>query len=247
MSSEESPAIESATDSTAATSTESEVGYSHAVWFGGLLVAAVVALLMHVKTPIRSEIPEEYIGVDMYSPADVQRKADIAVNEAKWKNTFYKLGLVGLCLGAIPALAGGWKRNAVPIIVLGVVGGLAAGCLSAYLGMTLRNLANDKNGILLGGDPMVTDMLLFTITNLLLAVPIGAAFLLSGADQAGQKLLAVLIGAAAAGAIIPLAGIMLPAAATNVFPVQDIGLTAIWLIVTVLCIGGITPLVGKRS
>lgn len=74
-------------------------------WGVCLLVAAAAAWVMLNYTPVQFDTPEELLSVDIYSPPELQTAAAEKSVELYWKNSLTKLGLVGLCLGAVALLA----------------------------------------------------------------------------------------------------------------------------------------------
>ncbi len=221
-------------------------------WGVGFVIAASAAWVLLNYTPIEFDLPKELQGVDMYSPPKVQAAEKTQSAVLYWKNNFIKLGLVGLCFGAVPFLAAvGTGRRRWVAGGVGLVVGVTCGLLVVVVGTYLRRRF-DSGGYLpfVGNDTraLVADAGIFMSASVLLTLPIALAVLVGGGKQSGQKAISILLAGAVTGLVVPLvASILFPASQTNQFPPNGLALTATWLAVLSGVAFAFVTVTGARS
>ena len=221
-------------------------------WGVCLLVAAAAAWVMLNYTPVQFDTPEELLSVDIYSPPELQTAAAEKSVELYWKNSLTKLGLVGLCLGAVALLAAAsadLRRRWVPV-VLGLVSGVACGLLTVVLGTFLRRYFDSDVPLPMVDEStrlLVTDMGVYMLTSVMLVLPISLAVLVWGGKQRGQKAVSILLAGVVTGFVVPVTvSVVSHTAQTNVFPPTGLVLTTIWLAVLAVLVFAFTTLTGTR-
>lgn len=222
-------------------------------WAICLLVATVAAWAAVNFTPFRFQLPEHLQGVDMYSPAELQKEAAVVEAQLHWKNSFLELCLLGLCLGAATAFFTGWSvgdRWLVSALV-GLVGGVICGAVAVPLGITLRNYLDSGVALPMVDESnrlMVGDAIVYMLTSALLCLPIALAFLVSREEHRLQKALAIVMAGVVAGMLLPVvASLLIPTAQTNLFPPKGPGMTGLWLAVLAGLMFLVTTMTGSRK
>ena len=123
-------------------------------WGVSLLLAAAASWVWLNYTPLEFNLPKELLGVDMYSPPEVQQAAAEQSAVLYWQNSLIRLGGVGFCFGAVAFLTflGAGKRRRGGSVVLGLVSGVLCGALAVVVGTYLRRYLNSGVALPLVGE-----------------------------------------------------------------------------------------------
>ena len=137
-----------------------------------MVIGAALAWVVAVYVPSPFVLPEHLVGVDMYSPPELQQELAEKEDEIYWKSGLFHLVLMGLCFGVVPlfmAIGGGTDKPAVPAIA-GLVSGAVFGAAAFGVGHVMRTYANNAEQGLQG------DMLVFILVGILLSLRSRSAF-----------------------------------------------------------------------
>lgn len=218
-----------------------------------VVIAALIAWAGIALTPPWFTTPEELLGVDMYSPAELQQAAAEKEVELYWKNGLVVSSFLGFCFGLVPGLLAftvGTRRPALPAVV-GIVAGIVAGILVLVVGTWMRALVDSGAELPLIGNvaqALVGDVLVLGLVGLLLGLPITAGIALMGVPGAGEKAGAAPMAGLLAGMLTPLlASLVISEQSTSEFPVTTPSLLAIWLGLFAVCLIAFTTALGNKS
>lgn len=200
-----------------------------------VFTAAVVAWIGVSWVPAFFNTPEELLGVDLYSPPDLQRAAAENQEELYWKNGVVRTTMMGICFGAVPAVLafiGGVRRPIVPAVG-GLVTGLVAGVAAFFAGAALRSFLDTGYELPLVGDAsnaLIGDSLVLGLVGLLLGLPIAVGIALMGLLGGGQKAASAPLAGLLAGFLVPMvASFAIPNQNSSEFPPSSPAFAALML------------------
>ena len=217
-------------------------------WPLGVFIAAALAWTFVNFPPIRAQTPEHLQLVDMYSPAELQKEAEIVGRSVVWQNTMLRLGLAGFLLGTVSALFAPMQNKLGWIIglAIGIIGGVACGLLGAQIAISLRGYFAGGGTIPLMNDPMIKDTLLFAVVSFVLCLPVAIGYFARD-PRAVQKSVSIVAGGMFAGILIPfVGGLLLPAANSADFP-PGLAISALWLGLIAAAIAALPMMTGARK
>lgn len=200
-----------------------------------VFAAAVVAWVGVSWVPAFFNTPEELLGVDLYSPPDLQRAAAESQEELYWKNGVVRTTMMGICFGAVPAVLafiGGVRRPIVPAVG-GLVTGIVAGVAAFFAGAALRSFLDTGYELPLVGDAssaLIGDSLVLGLVGLLLGLPIAVGIALMGLPGGGQKAASAPLAGLLAGFLVPMvASFAIPNQNSSEFPPSSPAFAALML------------------
>lgn len=223
------------------------------IWTVSLLLAAAVGWAGLNFIPVKPKPPEKFVGVDMYSPADLQKEADAYFLKVKKQVRFRQMTILGGLLGLAPLLffgftrRSGWLAGGIVALVAGVLLGVANGDIGERVRTSLGPevkipLVDDGNRL------VVVDAIVYASVSIVLLFPIAIAFGIGRERQRFQKAFAVVLAGLLAGGLLPIAASQLmPTAQTNHFPPVGIGLTALWLSMLAVLTAVVTTMLGSQK
>jgi hypothetical protein len=215
-------------------------------WAASVIVCLLVAWLLHNFAPVAPPTPKEFVGVDLYSPADLQEKADDYFNDLEVQVRFRRMSMLGAAFGFIPMLfflltrRRGWLLAG--LIALAIAVPVGAG--SAVVGVQIREALGPGVKILFvnaGSRPLFVDSCVFVAITMMLLLPAALSFVIAWERQRLTKLVAVLLGGALGGLAATTLTVL---GQTQIFPPKGMGLTAVWLTAVALLVALLTTKIG---
>ena len=155
------------------------------------------------------------------------------MNVNVWKNSLMKFGVAGSLIGLVGFFllgkSGGTIGSGIVALVAGVLFGLAAGAVGL---VTRRYLDLEYPIPLISQEsrPLLCDMIVFSIVNILLVMPIFLWLILHREPTVRRRAFSVPLAGLLAGIAVPVVGAVLLPGHTNTsfFPSNSVGLNVIW-------------------
>ena len=217
-------------------------------WLLSLFAVAAIGWLAFNLIPIRFSVPERLMGVDIYSPQDIQEEADALDREIRWKMTLIRATMISIALSCLAFFAFPNRLLATLIVpVVGVLSGLAGGAVAVKFRDFLSAGGIDD----IAGDlaPMLGDMLAYAILGFFVTLPIAAVLMFSPVAGRMNKALGVPLAGVVAGLVTPFAVSILEILRPLSTPGETLPLgkvvSAVWLVLLVLAVYVFTTLSTK--
>lgn len=206
-----------------------------------LAIAGLLGWAILSSMPKLFTIPESLQSVQPNSPPAEQAKLAAKEAEIRLGNGLTHFLVLGLAFGLVPLILGQGARAELAGAA-GIVSGLAGGAAAYLLGARVRDLIDSRyvfpqlGG--LGGDlgeSIQGDVLVFGLVGVCLSLPLIVGMLMFGGKNAGERASMAPVAGLMAGLLFPaLASFLVPGQSTQKFPIQHVGLLALWLAIQVL-------------
>ncbi len=202
-------------------------------WLLAISMVGLMAWLGFTYPPKHWSIPDELAGVSAMSPKEDIAKLNAVMNANVWKNSLMKFGVAGSFIGLVGFFllgkSGGTIGSGIAALVAGVLFGLAAGAVGL---VTRRYLDLEYTIPLISQEsrPLLCDVIVFSIVNILLVMPIFLWLILHREPTVRMKAFSVPLAALLAGIAVPVAGAILLPGNTNTsfFPSNSVSLNLLW-------------------
>ncbi len=239
-----SPTADPQPGSTALTATR--VGFA-------IVVAALLGWSINAFMPAWYTIPEELLGVDMYSPRAMQDALAESEKEVYWKNSLIYFTVLGVSWGLAPLLMvlGSGVRNPVGPAIGGIVAGLVFGALAFVVGAGLRSWLNTGVELPLIGhadESLAGDIFVFALAGAVVTLPVMIGVLMMRVVGGSQVAVSVPLAAVVAGLLYPVtASFLLPHQNTKDFPPMTPAMSGLWLALLAVLITLLMVTTGDRK
>ncbi len=231
--------------------TESTVEVSPAFWLIGLILAASVSWGMLHYWPFRFELPAELMGGTVANNPELSARAAELGAKNLFKNGLVSLIGVALAFGVIPVICcwGKGSGRLLPSLALAVLLGIGCGLCAKYAGDAVRvAFAPSEAEAELLEPSMLGDILSYAAMSALVVLPAAALFLLSASPRSRQKWIAVPLAGGLAGVLLPIiVPFAFPTLRTDTIPPKGMVLTALWLVMLVVLVFGLSVTTGSRE
>ena len=206
---------------------------SNTRWVLAISMVGLMAWLGFTYPPKHWRIPDELADVSAMSPKEELAKLYAVMNVNVWKNSLMKFGVAGSLIGLVGFFllgkSGGTIGSGLVALVAGVLFGLAAGAVGL---VTRRYLDLEYPIPLISQEsrPLLCDMIVFSIVNILLVMPIFLWLILHREPTVRRRAFSVPLAGLLAGIAVPVVGAVLLPGHTNTsfFPSNSVGLNVIW-------------------
>jgi hypothetical protein len=197
--------------------------------------AALLGWVVNTAVGLPYAIPTELLGVDMYSPAAMQKQLAASEQEIYWKNGLIYFVILGIGFALAPLLMvlGSGAGRPWAAAGSGIVAGAVFGGLAFFATAGLRDWLNTGVELpLLGhaGESMVGDIIVFALAGSLVTLPMVVAMLMLGLPGAVPRAVTLPLAAIVAGLLFPIAAsFLMPEQSTKNFPPVGPAMLALWL------------------
>lgn len=216
-------------------------------WCLAVLVAGVLGFGVLMFPPVLFNTPEELLGVDIYSPPDLQAAAAENALELKWKNAIAYFVQLALCFSLVGLVC---KLQRVKVFGICVLVAVLAGALAGVMAVVMRDTLNgvvQLPGVQQSIRGMVDDMLVYGVSSAIFVVPVAVPWLLSGTEGRVQRGITAMIAGLVGGACYPFVSSLLSTAPTNLFPPGTPLQKALWIGLVAVVVSGFVATAGPKK